>query len=74
MSKVDVVLNIVQAAMTYSNNSSVNALYALLGVNRNQLQWVCQSQPDNGDVMAQDAVEFALGMKPKPSFMTQAGL
>jgi hypothetical protein len=74
MPKVDVVLNIVQAAMTYSNNSAINALYANLAVNRNQLQWICQGQPDNGDIMAEEAVRYALGVGPKPGFMAQAGL
>lgn len=74
MPKVDVMLNIVQSAMNFANSPKINALYAQLAVNRDQLFWICNGQLDNGDVMATQAVEFALGAGPKPGFMAQAGL
>jgi hypothetical protein len=74
MPKIDVVLNIIQAAMTYSNNPAVNKLYALLAVNRNELQGICENQPGNGDLMADEAVMFAIDQALKPRWMEQAGL
>lgn len=74
MNKVDAMLTVVQAAMNFANDPRVNALYTLLAVNRNQLTWICQNQPDNGNVMALDAVRFAIGEGDKPAFMVQAGL
>lgn len=60
--------------MNFGNNPKINTLYAQLAFNRNVLYWICNGQPDNGDVMATQAVEFAIGMSPKPAFMVQAGL
>jgi hypothetical protein len=74
MPKVDVLLALVQAATTYGNDQRINAMYALLAVNRNQLQWIVQNQPDNGDVMATDAVLYSVGKQNKPAWMAQAGL
>lgn len=74
MNKVDVVLAITAAAMNWRNDPRINAMYALIAVNRNQLQWICQGQPDNGDIMAHDAVLFAVQEGGKPAFLTQAGL
>ena len=74
MVKVDIMLNIVLASIPMANNPAVNNLYANLCITRNTLQWICEGQPDNGDVMAADAVTYALGNGPKPLWMAQAGL
>lgn len=74
MPKVDVMLNIVLAAITFGNDPRINKLYADLAVTKNTLYWICQNQPDNGDIQAQDAVRYAIGQGPKPGWMSQAGL
>jgi len=74
MAKIDVVLAIVQAAMTYSNDPAVNALYARMASNRDQLQGVCQNQDQTADILARDAVLAAVNQQGDPHWMLQAGI
>jgi hypothetical protein len=74
MPKVDIMLAIVQAAMTFGNNPQINKVYADLCFHRSTLFWICERQDDNGDKMAAAAVQYASGHGEKPTWMTQAGL
>lgn len=74
MPKVDIMLAIVQASIMLANDPRVNKVFADLANARSTLQWICQNQDDNGDVMARDAVLYAMGQSPKPQFMQAAGL
>jgi hypothetical protein len=74
MPKVDIMLNIMQAAMTHGNNAQINKVYADLCFHRSTLFWICERQADNGDEMAASAVHYATGQGEKPTWMTQAGV
>jgi hypothetical protein len=74
MNKVDIMLAIVQAGMVLGNDPRINKVYADLCRKNNTLLWICENQPDNGDIMAADAVKYAIGQGPKPAWMAQAGL
>jgi beta-phosphoglucomutase-like phosphatase (HAD superfamily) len=74
MPKVDALLNIVQAAMTFSNDARVNSMYAQLAANRNQLQSLLEGIPDAADQLANQAVGFAVGSAGKPNWIEAIGL
>lgn len=74
MPKVDIVLALICASCGNNFDQRVMKLYADVAFLRNTYQWICQNQPDNGDVMAHDAIEWAIGDGPKPSWLTQGGL
>lgn len=74
MPKVVLVLNIIQAAMSLDNDPRINAIYAQIGENSNELQQILQDQPDASDQLAKQAVLYALGAAGKPHWLEAIGL
>jgi hypothetical protein len=74
MPKVDVMMNIIQAALTFGNDARLNSMYAQLGVNRNQLESMLEEHPEAADQLAAQAVGFALGLAGKPVWIAAIGL
>ena len=72
MPKIDAVLAILQAAMTYGNNPAINEMFARIAANRNQLQSACEEQPDRSDQIAATIVGVAMGASPVPSWLSIA--